>query len=306
MWPGTTNDLAHLSDGAVRRVSDGAVLRVGAIAPAGGPAPNVPAPPAPRGTVPAQQPHPGPTRKVVLHDGEWKVVVTSSRTRAGVLGAAAASPMPLSPLQKWQFAMGQFGSAALVGLVGVQLVSFYLPPIDAATGQRLLPVTFVSQGTIWGVFNVVSMTAAVCRLWDAVTDPLVANISDRLASPFGRRVPCMRWGALPACVCCALLFFPPVHRESVWNVAWLAVVQVRRRRLESSTHLHTSRSDLLSSPAAAPHFPTLHSSERPGFLPAAPHSLFRASRSPTPPSHPHLGPRTWCLTHRASFILGDC
>jgi len=102
-------------------------------------------------------------RKAVLQGGKWKVV--SGVGTRDVLDAARAAPLPLPPLKQWQFAMGQFGSAALVGLVGVQLVSFYLPPIDSATGERLLPVTFVSQGTIWGVFNVVSMTAAVCRLW---------------------------------------------------------------------------------------------------------------------------------------------
>eukprot|EP00967_Tisochrysis_lutea_P158146 scaffold322527_cov33-Tisochrysis_lutea.AAC.6 len=85
------------------------------------------------------------TKRAVLHAGHWKVVIPRSGARADVLRAADATPAPLSPLNQWQFACGQFGSAALVGLVGVQLVSFYLPPIDAATGERLLPTTFVSQ-----------------------------------------------------------------------------------------------------------------------------------------------------------------
>lgn len=65
----------------------------------------------------------------------------------------------------------------------------------------------------------------MCRLWDAITDPAVANISDRLASKHGRRIPCMAAGALPACAACSALFLPPVGRESSWNVVWLAFVQ---------------------------------------------------------------------------------
>lgn len=283
MWPGGADSPA----GAGRepsRVSDGAVRRVGAIAPAAAPAAGLLAPLAPPGTVPAPQPNLGPTHKAVLRNGDWKVVMTNARTLADVLGAATASPLPLSSVQKWQFALGQFGSAALVGLVGVQLVSFYLPPIDSATGERLLPVTFVSQGTIWGVFNVVSMTAAVCRLWDAVTDPLVANISDRLASPLGRRIPCMRWGALPACGCCALLFFPPVHAESVWNVAWLAVVQVHR-----------------ALPAPSPHPPKRpFSSPPPPFLDASTRPLL------TPPSPPPTRPSSSCSSPCTARPTAPC
>ena len=54
---------------------------------------------------------------------------------------------------------------------------------------------------------------------------MIASFSDRMRHPRGRRVPCLALGGLPACVCCALLFFPIVAHESAWNIAWLAVMQ---------------------------------------------------------------------------------
>lgn len=122
------------------------------------------------------------------------------------------------------YAMGQMGWASLANLVGLQLVYFYLPPKDDETGQPFFP-TFITQDTFIVVFNIIAILATVGRLWDAVTDPLIATFSDRLDHPRGRRIPCLAVGGAPAALFCALMFFPLVGEESVWNIVWLAFTQ---------------------------------------------------------------------------------
>jgi len=75
------------------------------------------------------------------------------------------------------------------------------------------------------IFNVIALLATAGRLWDAVTDPLIATFSDRLDHPRGRRIPCLAVGAAPATFFCVLMFVPVVREESGWNVAWLAANQ---------------------------------------------------------------------------------
>jgi len=126
--------------------------------------------------------------------------------------------------KQWLYAMGQLGWSSLTGMVGLQLVYFYLPPKDADSGKPIFPI-HVSQEPILIVLNVITLLATGGRLWDAVTDPLIASASDNLNHKWGRRIPCLAVGGLPAAVFCALLFIPPVAEESSWNILWLAVVQ---------------------------------------------------------------------------------
>ena len=71
----------------------------------------------------------------------------------------------------------------------------------------------------------ITLLATAGRLWDAVTDPLIASWSDRLRHSRGRRIPCLAIGTLPAALFCALLFVPVVPERSGWNIAWLALMQ---------------------------------------------------------------------------------
>ena len=61
------------------------------------------------------------------------------------------------------------------------------------------------------------------RLFDAVTDPIIASISDRWNGVRGRRIPFMSKGAIPAAVFCLLMFVPIVAGESHLNIFWLAL-----------------------------------------------------------------------------------
>src|SRR5574344_987751 len=128
----------------------------------------------------------------------------------------------LSKGKIWLFAIGQFGWALLSGLIGSWLVYFYQPNAESiAAGQPL----FIPQGTvIFGALTIIGLITAAGRIFDAITDPLVASMSDNCKSPVGRRIPFLKWSAIPFAVITVLVFCTPFKNNQVLNAIWLAVM----------------------------------------------------------------------------------
>ncbi len=133
-------------------------------------------------------------------------------------------PIPMKRLSKKQmiiFAIGQLGWSILGGIINAWLVTFYLPTggdIEAGATQ------FIKPGlVILGVLTILGLITALSRVFDAVTDPLIASLSDRSRNPRGRRIPFMRYAAVPFAAVTVLLFCAPVNAISGANVAWIAV-----------------------------------------------------------------------------------
>jgi GPH family glycoside/pentoside/hexuronide:cation symporter len=121
----------------------------------------------------------------------------------------------------WCFAIGQFGWSLLSALITNWLVYFYQPDADSiAAGQTL----FIPQGrVIFGIATVIGGIAALGRVFDAVTDPMIANLSDRSQNPKGRRIPFMQKIAIPFALVTVLVFWAPVNEISTANCIWLLV-----------------------------------------------------------------------------------
>lgn len=124
----------------------------------------------------------------------------------------------------WLFAIGQLGWSILSGLIVNWLVYFYQPNEEAiAQGQTL----FIPQGTvILGVVTIIGLVAAIGRVFDAVTDPLIASLSDRCTSKQGRRIPFMKYISLPFAIMTILVFVSPVNRVSNINSVWLVATNL--------------------------------------------------------------------------------
>ncbi len=120
------------------------------------------------------------------------------------------------------FAVGQLGWSTLSGIINAMLVTFYLPSrenIDEADA-----IQFIKPGlVIFGVLTILGLITAASRIFDAVTDPLIANLSDRCRSKWGRRMPFMQIAAIPLSVVTVLLFCAPVNGTSPKNVVWVSV-----------------------------------------------------------------------------------
>ena len=121
----------------------------------------------------------------------------------------------------WIFAIGQLGWSILAGIVVNWLVYFYQPVDElVAMGHTV----YVSQGTIvFGLFTIIGLVTAFGRIFDAVTDPLIASASDRSTHKKGRRIPFLRASALPFAILTVLIFVPPVAGQSMVNNIWLFV-----------------------------------------------------------------------------------
>ncbi len=130
----------------------------------------------------------------------------------------------LTKKQMWIFALGQLGWSILSGVINAWLVTFYLPTqSDIASGA----VQYITPGlVIFGVLTILGLITFGCRIFDAVTDPIIATLSDRSKNPKGRRIPFMKFAAIPLSIITVLVFCAPVSMISGWNVAWISVFLV--------------------------------------------------------------------------------
>ena len=119
------------------------------------------------------------------------------------------------------FAVGQLGWSTLSGIISAWFVTFYLPTQkDIAAGAT----QFIVPGLVIGGFlTVLGLVTALSRVFDAVTDPLIASLSDRSKNRRGRRIPFMQYAAIPLAVVTVLLFCAPVQKISGWNIAWISI-----------------------------------------------------------------------------------
>ncbi len=128
----------------------------------------------------------------------------------------------LSTAKIWAFATGQLGWSLMSGLISNWLVYFYQPD-ETAIGQG--QTLFIPQGlVILGIFTVIGAITAFGRIFDAVTDPLIASWSDRCTSPKGRRMPFLRYASFPLSIATVLVFWSPINKTSWINAAFLFVM----------------------------------------------------------------------------------
>ena len=83
------------------------------------------------------------------------------------------------------FAIGQLGWSILGGIINTWLVTFYLPTKESveAGAKFYVPTGLI----IFGVLTVLGLITFICRIFDAVTDPWIASLSDRSKNPKDRK-----------------------------------------------------------------------------------------------------------------------
>ena len=83
---------------------------------------------------------------------------------------------------------------------------------------------FIPQGRVLlGVFTIIGAITALGRIFDAMTDPWIASLSDKCKSKLGRRIPFLKWASLPLAFSTVMIFCAPVGRITIVNVVWLLV-----------------------------------------------------------------------------------
>lgn len=109
------------------------------------------------------------------------------------------------------YCLGEFARAVIGGLIVTYSLKFF--NVTPSSGlPLLLPI------------GMMGLLRGVGVVFDAVTDPWVASMSDRSRNRNGRRIPFMRWSAIPYALACLLIFFPPKSSVSILNVLWVILM----------------------------------------------------------------------------------
>lgn len=122
--------------------------------------------------------------------------------------------------KKIMYALGQLGWSLTGFAVGNLLVYFYLPPED---GTASFP-PFFYQGAVIGVLTIIGIIFAVGRIFDAVTDPLIAGLSDRSKYKLGRRRSFLAVAVLPFAITSVVVFIPPLSGSSTVNAFFVGLM----------------------------------------------------------------------------------
>ncbi|NLA27652.1 MAG: MFS transporter [Firmicutes bacterium] len=112
-------------------------------------------------------------------------------------GSEAAETVPLK--MKLGYGLGDFGANLLFQCVGFYLLFYFTDVLFIGAGLA---------GTI----------IMVAKIWDAVTDPLMGNISDRTRTRWGSKRVYLLLGALPLALSFYLLFYGPDLTGSSLNL----------------------------------------------------------------------------------------
>ncbi len=114
------------------------------------------------------------------------------------------------------YASGSAAFTMLERLILLYMPFYYLPP-----GELNLP-NLIPDRTFLGLLTVLGTALLVGRIFDGLTDPIIASLSDNNRSRLGRRKLFLILGGLPLALSTILVFHPPdLAGASPLNGLWL-------------------------------------------------------------------------------------
>ena len=143
-------------------------------------------------------------------------VLSAGTAPAASAAAGTARRLPISLMTA--YGVGDMGQAVMNQGFALLLVFFY---------QQLVGL----PGSLAG------LALGIALAFDAVTDPIIGGISDRLKSRFGRRHPMIALAALPLAVMFYLLFSPPEGLSDFGAFLWLTTFAILVRGAMTFYHI---------------------------------------------------------------------
>ncbi|MBQ2513240.1 MAG: MFS transporter [Clostridia bacterium] len=133
---------------------------------------------------------------------------------------------PITNKVLWLFAVGQFGWSLLSGIITSWLVFYYIPAENSAN-SGILGTGFITQKPVFLTLTIFGLIMMVGRIFDAVTDPLVASWSDGSNFRGGRRIPFMKAVAVPFALSTVAVFvLPSFAGKEILNDALVFVLLI--------------------------------------------------------------------------------
>lgn len=124
---------------------------------------------------------------------------------------------PITNKLLWIFALGQLGWSLLSGVVSNWMVYYYTGAPSEQNPNTGLFASGITQEPIFFKLTLFGTVLAFGRIFDAITDPLIAGWSDGSNYKGGRRIPFMRAMAVPFSLVMIGLFTLPQTSNIVVN-----------------------------------------------------------------------------------------
>ena len=114
-----------------------------------------------------------------------------------------------------RYCLSDIAKGLFNGMIGNYLLYFFQPTVKSGL-PSLLP-----ENKFLGFLTVMALITGLGKIVDAVTDPWVASLSDKCTHKDGRRMPFLKYAAIPYAVSVLMIFMAPFKQGSVANAVWV-------------------------------------------------------------------------------------
>lgn len=114
-----------------------------------------------------------------------------------------------------RYCLSDIAKGLFNGMIGNYLLYFFQPTVKSGL-PAILP-----QNKLLGFITIMALLTGLGKVIDAITDPWVANLSDRCTHKDGRRMPFLKYSAVPYAVSVLMIFMAPFKNGSVANAIWV-------------------------------------------------------------------------------------
>ncbi len=115
----------------------------------------------------------------------------------------------------YRYCLADIAKGFFNGMIGNYLLYFFQP-----TAKSGLPI-LLPENKFLGFITIMALITAIGKIVDAVTDPIVASLSDKCTHKAGRRMPFLRYAAIPYALSVLLIFYAPFKEGSIGNAIWV-------------------------------------------------------------------------------------
>lgn len=115
----------------------------------------------------------------------------------------------------YRYCLADIAKGLFTGMISNYLLYFFQP-----TAKSGLPM-LLPDNKLFGFITIMALITAIGKVVDAVTDPIVASLSDKCTHKAGRRMPFLRYAAIPYALSVLLIFFAPFKQGSAANAIWV-------------------------------------------------------------------------------------
>ncbi len=115
----------------------------------------------------------------------------------------------------YRYCLADIAKGLFTGMISNYLLYFFQPTVKSG-----LP-TLLPENKFLGFITIMAFITALGKIVDAITDPIVASLSDRCTHKSGRRMPFLRYAAIPYALSVIMIFYAPFKAGSALNAVWV-------------------------------------------------------------------------------------